>query len=119
MSGGSSRNSVKGANQVGGRRRVNHTAPPDTGPPPERRNRPGGGSQAVPKSTATDYHHRSGDYRHSAPTAADRAVARAIEVLHAHGYGVALRCLDCKRPITAPASLRRMRGPRCAARAAG
>jgi hypothetical protein len=90
-------------------------AHPDPGPP-ERRNRPGVVSQAVPKSTATDYLHSSGDYRHQAPTVEHRAVAHAIEVLTKHGYGIALRCLDCRRPITAPASLRRMRGPRCAAR---
>jgi hypothetical protein len=60
--------------------------------------------------------HRAED-GYIAPTAQDRAVAQAIAVLHEHGYGIALRCLDCHRPITSAASLRRMRGPKCAAKA--
>ena len=64
------------------------------------------------KSTA----HRSED-GYAAPTAEDRAVAQAIDVLREHGYGIAMRCLDCRRPITSQASLARMRGPRCAERA--
>lgn len=51
------------------------------------------------------------------PTADDREVAAAIDVLRAYGYGIACRCLDCNRPITAAASLARMRGPWCARRA--
>jgi hypothetical protein len=54
---------------------------------------------------------------YAAPTAEDRAVAQAIAVLREHGYGIACRCLDCNRPITAAASLARMRGRRCAERA--
>jgi hypothetical protein len=53
----------------------------------------------------------------AAPTSVDRQIARAIELLHEHGYGIALRCVTCRRPITAPASIRRHRGPRCEARA--
>lgn len=52
-----------------------------------------------------------------APTVEDRAVAEAIAVLRGYGYGIAMRCLDCRRPITSSVSLARMRGPRCAARA--
>lgn len=66
---------------------------------------------------ATDYSQSSGDYRHEAPTAEDHAVRQAIAVLHGYGYGIAMRCLDCKHPITSAASLARMRGPRCAAKA--
>lgn len=51
------------------------------------------------------------------PTAEDRAVAQAIAVLRRHGYGIAARCIDCRHPIFSAASLARMRGPRCAARA--
>ena len=46
-----------------------------------------------------------------------RAVKQALEVLREHGYGIAMRCLDCQHPITSAASLARMRGPRCAAKA--
>ena len=82
-----------------------------------KRSRPSGGTRAASKSRATDYHHSSGDYRHEAPTAEDRAVEQAIAVLRGYGYGIAMRCLDCRHPITSAASLARMRGPRCAAKA--
>lgn len=54
---------------------------------------------------------------YQAPTAEDRAVQQAIEVLRSHGYGIAMRCLDCRHPISSAASLARMRGPLCEARA--
>lgn len=62
--------------------------------------------------------HRAED-GYTAPTAEDRAVEAAIAVLRGYGYGIAMRCLDCRRPITSPSSLARMRGPRCAAKAVG
>ena len=78
------------------------------------------GDRPLPKHRANGYSNRS-LYRpedgYTAPTSEDRAVEQAIELLHGYGYGIALRCLDCHRPITSDASLRRMRGPRCAARA--
>lgn len=80
------------------------------------RKRPAG-NRPSPLSTATDYSHSSGDYRHQAPTAEDRAVEQAIAILRGRGYGIAMRCLDCRHPITSAASLARMRGPRCAAKA--
>lgn len=83
---------------------------------PPNRNRPSGGTRAAAKSTGTDSHHNSGDFRHQAPTADERAVQAAIDLLREHGYGLAARCLDCKRPLTSAASLARMRGWRCAAR---
>lgn len=80
-------------------------------PAPSPRSRPS------PNTTATDsslYRRQDG---YQAPTAEDWAVKRAIAVLEKHGYGIAARCLDCQHPITSAASLARMRGPRCAARA--
>lgn len=84
-----------------------------------KRSRPSGGTRAAAKSKATDYGQCSADYRHEPPTAEDRAVRAAVAVLHRYGYGIALRCLDCRHPITSTASLARMRGPRCHAKAVG
>lgn len=53
----------------------------------------------------------------AAPSGVDRAVERAIELLRQNGFGIAVRCVTCRRPLTAPASIRRHRGPRCEARA--
>lgn len=72
--------------------------------------------QNRPSRNHTNYAQSSGDYRHQAPTAEDRAVQLALDVLRQHGYGIAMRCLDCQHPITSAASLARMRGPRCEAR---
>lgn len=72
-------------------------------------------SRNTTNGTDSSLYRRQDGY--SAPTAADRAVTRAIAVLQEHGFGIAARCLDCGHPITATASLARMRGPRCAARA--
>lgn len=69
---------------------------------------------------ANGYHdsslHRAED-GYTAPTAEDRAVKAALDLLKEHGYGISARCLDCRHPITSATSLARMRGPRCAARA--
>ena len=86
---------------------------------PTKRNRPSGGTRAAHKSKATDYHHNSGDYRHQTLTAEERAVEAALLVLHEHGYAIAARCTDCHHPITSAASLARMRGPHCHAKAVG
>jgi hypothetical protein len=80
-----------------------------------KRNRPGTASQAAPKSS-TDILSIGPDTWHEAPTAEDRAVQAALKLLDQFGYGIAMRCVDCLHPITSVASLRRMRGPRCAAR---
>jgi hypothetical protein len=72
--------------------------------------------QTAPKHRANGYTNPSlylAEDGYTAPTAEDRAVQRAIAVLREHGYGIAMRCLDCQHPITSTASLRRMRGPRC------
>lgn len=82
-----------------------------------KRSRPGGGTGAASKSRATDYHQNSGNYRHEAPTAEDRAVNAALELLKLHGYGISARCLDCSHPISTELSLARMRGPHCHAKA--
>ena len=85
----------------------------------QRRRSPGSEARATstpPSANAQSNRlHRPHD-GYAAPTAEDRAVAQAVAVLERHGYGIALRCLDCRRPITSPASLARLRGPRCAAR---
>jgi hypothetical protein len=80
-----------------------------------RESRPGG-TETAPRSLAADILSISPDAWHSTPTAEDRAVQAALEVLHEFGYGIAMRCLDCQHPITSASSLRRMRGPRCAAK---
>jgi hypothetical protein len=54
---------------------------------------------------------------YAAPDAEERAVQRTIGVLPENGYSIAMRCLDCQHPITSAASLARMRGPKCAAKA--
>lgn len=73
-------------------------------------------NRSRPNPTAPAAHRRVDGY--AAPSAEDRAVAAALAVIAAAGFGIAARCLDCGRPITAAASLARMRGPSCAARAA-
>lgn len=65
--------------------------------------------------TGDRLHRREDGY--AAPTADDRAIAKAISVLRAHGFGISVRCITCRRPLTAPDSVRRHRGPRCEARA--
>lgn len=72
-------------------------------------------SRNTTSTTDSSLYRRQDGYQ--APEVEDRAVARAIDLLREHGYGIAARCLDCQHPITSPASLARMRGPRCAARA--
>lgn len=81
-----------------------------SGPPPQK-----AAPHNISSAAKSNRLHRPQD-GYAAPTAEDRAVARAVAVLVSYGYGIALRCLDCGHPITAPASLARLRGPRCAAR---
>jgi hypothetical protein len=60
-------------------------------------------------------------YTHSnrvAPlTVEERAVQDALALIEEHGYGIAMRCLDCQHPITTPTSLSRGRGAHCHAKA--
>ena len=85
-------------------------------------------SPATPTlTTTTDAHHDTGSVDsirlhrpqdgYAAPTALARAVAQAKALLGANGYGIAAKCLDCGHPIVKPASLARMRGGKCHARA--
>lgn len=83
----------------------------------ETRKRPAG-NRPSPKSRASDYSHSSGDYRHEAPTAEDRAVGQAIEVLTGHGYCIAVSCVVCGHALTNPRSVSLMVGPKCAAKLA-
>lgn len=93
------------------------TAQQRGGPP---KNEAGPATGPAPTTTLGIAHsselHRAQD-GFAAPTSEDRAVAQAIAVLRQHGYGIALRCVDCQHPISSAASLARMRGPKCAARA--
>ena len=82
------------------------------------RKRPAG-NRPSPNHRNNGYSQNTGDFRHEAPTAEDRAVVAALDLLREHGYGIAAKCLDCSHPITSAASLARMRGPRCAARVVG
>ncbi len=78
-------------------------------------------------NTTTDTHHSTGSVNSSrlhrpqdgfaAPTALARAVAQAKALLEGDGYGIAAKCIDCGHPIVKPASLARMRGGKCHARA--
>lgn len=61
-------------------------------------------------------HRRQDGY--TAPTAQDRADAAFIAEAVARGYRLAMTCVDCGHYIVSEASLRRHRGPRCAARMA-
>lgn len=84
------------------------------------RRSPGAKSRATstpPSDNSQSRGHRAED-GYVAPTHEGRVVNQAIEVLREYGYGIAMRCLDCRRPITSKASLTRMRGPRCAAKLA-
>lgn len=72
-------------------------------------------SRNITSATDSSFYRRQDGY--AAPTAEDRAVQQAIDVLRGHGYGIAMRCLDCHRPITSATSLARMRGPHCHAKA--
>lgn len=75
------------------------------------------GNRHLRETRANGYQQSNPDQWHEAPCFEDRAVEHAIEVLHEYGYGIAMRCLDCHRPITSAASLARMRGRVCQARA--
>lgn len=86
-----------------------------------RRNRPGNPGAATSTTTTVATAdsirlHRPQD-GYAAPTALARAVAQAKALLEANGYGIAAKCIDCGHPIVKPASLARMRGGKCHARA--
>lgn len=86
---------------------------------PEIRRSPGSESRAASTPPSADskftaYRRQDG---YQAPTVEDRAIAAAIAVLEQHGYGIAMRCLDCGHGIFSKSSLARLRGPKCAARA--
>lgn len=83
---------------------------------PQTRKRPAG-NRPSPKSTATDYLHSSGDYRHQAPTADERREAQLIEELRDLGYGIAVSCIVCGHPLTSARSVALMVGPTCRAKA--
>lgn len=53
---------------------------------------------------------------YQAPTAQDRREAALLAELRSLGYGIAVRCLVCRRPLTSARSLASHVGPVCAAR---
>lgn len=54
---------------------------------------------------------------YAAPDAQDRYEGWVLAEAQRLGYRLSARCIDCKHPIFSAASLARMRGPKCAARA--
>lgn len=83
----------------------------------ETRKRPAG-NRPSPKSRDADYHHSSGDDRHSTLTADERREEDLLAELKERGYGITMPCLICRRPLTAAKSLAAHVGPVCAARMA-
>ena len=82
-----------------------------------KRNRPSGGTRAASKSRATDYSQSSGDYRHHAPTVAERREIQLLEELRALGYRISVNCIACGHPLVSARSVALMVGPKCAAKA--
>ena len=54
---------------------------------------------------------------HEPLTAEDREDLRVIAAAVERGYHIAVRCVDCGHWLASPTSVRRHRGPKCAARA--
>lgn len=86
------------------------------------RKRPAPSQSRPPRNNTTAVEssrlHRPQD-GYAAPSPEDRADAEFLAEAKQRGYRLALACLDCGHPIVAAASLRRHRGPRCAARVVG
>jgi hypothetical protein len=83
----------------------------------QKRKSPGGGTGALPKHRSNGYHHNSGDYRHQAPTLAERREAQLLEELRDLGYCIAVSCAICGHALTSPRSVALMVGPTCRAKA--
>ena len=92
-----------------------------------KRSSPAAADRATTRDNTTAGHHTADTDKSSrlhrpqdgyaAPSALARAVAQAKALLEDSGYGIAAKCLDCGHPIVKPASLARMRGGKCHARA--
>lgn len=54
---------------------------------------------------------------YAAPSVEDRREATLLAELREPGYGITVPCVDCGHPLTAPKSVARHVGPKCAARA--
>jgi hypothetical protein len=54
---------------------------------------------------------------YTAPTADERREGQLLDELHALGYGITMPCLLCGHPLSSAASLARLVGPKCAAKA--
>lgn len=75
------------------------------------------GNRRLPEHRANGYHESSGDYRHQAPTLADRHEMKLIEELQLLGYGITVPCLVCGHALSSKRSLALMVGPKCRAKA--
>lgn len=84
-----------------------------------KRNRPSGGTRAASKSSATDYHHSSGDYRHEVPTDDGKSRERQLlDELHGLGYRISVKCRVCGHPVVTATSVAAHIGPKCRAKLA-
>ena len=83
------------------------------------RERPAQGRPS-PKHRANGYDHLSqliGLQRHEPLTVEDREDLNLLMAAAERGFRLSVDCIDCGHPLTAPHSIRRHRGPRCASRA--
>lgn len=84
------------------------------------RRSPGSKSRATSTTPIADIEfsaHRPED-GYAAPTAQERAVQRALDVVMASGYGITVPCLVCGHPLTSARSMAAMVGPTCRRRLA-
>lgn len=77
-----------------------------------RRISPDSNAGANPRDNTADSRQTAGLFNSSLD------LAQAVAVLAEAGFSVAGRCVDCGAAIVSPVSIARMRGPRCAAKAA-
>lgn len=73
----------------------------------------------ITTNRASEFTAQLGLQRHEPLTPEDRADLDLIIAAAERGFRLSTRCLDCGHWITAPSSVRRHRGPVCAARAVG
>jgi hypothetical protein len=69
------------------------------------------------KHRANGYNQHNADYRHQAPTPAERREGKLLAELRELGYYIAVSCLVCGHPLTSARSVALMVGPRCRAKA--
>lgn len=84
-------------------------------PAPATGNRPSPNTIGYAKSNALTRFYGV-DERVEALTADDREDLAVITAAVERGYRIAVQCLDCGHWLSSPSSVRRHRGPKCAAR---